>query len=63
MDALLSAREVSKIYQMGSNNVTALDNVSIDVRQDSLSGVNTTSNRHEIPVVEVARERERSNSL
>jgi len=43
MDALLSAREVSKIYQMGSNNVTALDNVSIDVRQGEFVAIQGTS--------------------
>ena len=33
MPALLAAEEVSKIYQMGSNNVTALDNVSLEVNE------------------------------
>jgi len=43
MDALLSAREVSKIYQMGTNNVTALDNVSMDVRQGEFVAIQGTS--------------------
>jgi len=33
MPALLAAQEVSKIYQMGSNNVAALDNVSLEINE------------------------------
>ena len=33
MPALLAAQEVSKIYQMGSNSVTALDNVSLEINE------------------------------
>ena len=32
-DCHLAAQEVSKIYQMGTNSVTALDNVSLEVRE------------------------------
>jgi len=43
MDALLSAREVSKVYQMGANSVTALDSVSIDVKEGEFVAIQGTS--------------------
>ena len=43
MDALLSAREVSKVYQMGTNSVTALDSVSIDVKEGEFVAIQGTS--------------------
>src|ERR671920_2328160 len=43
MPALLAAQEVSKIYQMGSNNVTALDNVSLEVREGEFVAIQGTS--------------------
>ncbi|HEY5404730.1 MAG TPA: ABC transporter ATP-binding protein [Pyrinomonadaceae bacterium] len=43
MDALLSAREVSKFYQMGTNSVTALDSVSIDVKEGEFVAIQGTS--------------------
>ena len=43
MDALLSAREVSKVYQMGANSVTALDSVSIDVKEAEFVAIQGTS--------------------
>src|SRR5919199_1424455 len=43
MTALLAAQEVSKIYQMGSNNVTALDNVSLEVGEGEFVAIQGTS--------------------
>src|SRR5689334_25166527 len=43
MPALLAAQEVSKIYQMGSNNVTALDNVSLEVNEGEFVAIQGTS--------------------
>src|SRR5678815_1251217 len=43
MPALLAAEEVSKIYQMGSNNVTALDNVSLEVNEGEFVAIQGTS--------------------
>ena len=43
MDNLLSAREVSKVYQMGTNSVTALDSVSIDVKEGEFVAIQGTS--------------------
>ena len=43
MTPLLSAKEVSKIYQMGTNSVTALDNVSIDVNEGEFVAIQGTS--------------------
>ena len=43
MPALLAAQEVSKIYQMGSNNVTALDNVSLDINEGEFVAIQGTS--------------------
>lgn len=43
MPALLAAHEVSKIYQMGSNNVTALDNVSLEISEGEFVAIQGTS--------------------
>ena len=43
MPPLLAAQEVSKIYQMGSNNVTALDNVSLDIGEGEFVAIQGTS--------------------
>ncbi len=43
MPALLAAEEVSKIYQMGSNNVAALDNVSLEVNEGEFVAIQGTS--------------------
>ena len=43
MTPLLSAKEVSKIYQMGTNSVTALDNVSIDINEGEFVAIQGTS--------------------
>jgi len=43
MPALLSAQEVSKIYQMGSNNVAALDNVSLEINEGEFVAIQGTS--------------------
>jgi putative ABC transport system ATP-binding protein len=43
MDALLSAKEVSKVYQMGTNNVAALDKVSIDIAEGEFVAIQGTS--------------------
>jgi putative ABC transport system ATP-binding protein len=43
MNTLLSAREVSKVYQMGTNNVAALDNVSIDIKEGEFVAIQGTS--------------------
>ena len=41
--ALLEAQEVSKVYQMGSNSVTALDNVSLSVKEGEFVAIQGTS--------------------
>ena len=41
--SLLAAKEVSKIYQMGTNNVAALDNVSMDVKEGEFVAIQGTS--------------------
>src|SRR5256714_9581218 len=43
MPALLAAQEVSKIYQMGSNSVTALDNVSLQIKEGEFVAIQGTS--------------------
>lgn len=43
MTPILAAQEVSKIYQMGSNNVTALDNVSIEIGEGEFVAIQGTS--------------------
>ena len=43
MLALLEAQEVSKFYQMGSNSVTALDNVSLSVQEGEFVAIQGTS--------------------
>src|SRR5258705_13036988 len=43
MSALLAAQEVSKIYQMGSNSVTALDSVSLKVKEGEFVAIQGTS--------------------
>src|SRR4029450_7807189 len=43
MTAILAAQEVSKIYQMGSNNVTALDNVSLEIGEGEFVAIQGTS--------------------
>ena len=43
MPALLAAQEVSKIYQMGSNNVAALDNVSLEINEGEFVAIQGTS--------------------
>lgn len=43
MPELLSAKQVSKVYQMGTNSVTALDNVSIDVEEGEFVAIQGTS--------------------
>lgn len=43
MSPLLEAREVSKIYQMGSTNVTALGNVSLTVNEGEFVAIQGTS--------------------
>ena len=43
MTALLAAEEVSKIYQMGSNSVTALDNVSLEIGEGEFVAIQGTS--------------------
>ncbi len=43
MPALLAAHEVSKIYQMGSNNVAALDNVSLEINEGEFVAIQGTS--------------------
>src|ERR1044072_7816812 len=43
MPALLAAEEVSKIYQMGSNNVAALDHVSIEIKEGEFVAIQGTS--------------------
>ena len=43
MAVLLSAKEVSKIYQMGTNSVTALDNVSMEINEGEFVAIQGTS--------------------
>jgi putative ABC transport system ATP-binding protein len=43
MASLLEAREVSKVYQMGSTSVTALDNVSLTVKEGEFVSIQGTS--------------------
>ena len=43
MAELLAARDVSKIYRMGTNSVTALDNVSMAVQQGEFVAIQGTS--------------------
>src|SRR5918996_5766541 len=43
MPALLAAREVSKIHQMGTNNVAALDKVSIEIGEGEFVAIQGTS--------------------
>ncbi len=40
---LIEAREVSKVYQMGSTSVTALDNVSLSVNEGEFVAIQGTS--------------------
>jgi putative ABC transport system ATP-binding protein len=41
--SLLEAQEVSKVYQMGTTSVTALDNVSLDIKQGEFVAIQGTS--------------------
>src|SRR6476469_9124908 len=43
MSALLAAHEVSKIYQMGTNSVPALDNVSLEINEGEFVAIQGTS--------------------
>jgi putative ABC transport system ATP-binding protein len=43
MTLLLEAREVSKVYQMGSTSVTALDNVSLTMQEGEFVSIQGTS--------------------
>ena len=43
MSAILAAQEVFKIYQMGTNSVTALDNVSLEIREREFVAIQGTS--------------------
>lgn len=43
MTSLLEAREVSKVYQMGSTSVTALDSVSLNVKEGEFVSIQGTS--------------------
>ena len=43
MPAHLAAQEVFKIYQMGSNSVTALDNVSLEIGEGEFVAIQGTS--------------------
>src|ERR1700754_461627 len=43
MSAILAAEEVSKIYQMGANNVNALDNVSVQIQEGEFVAIQGTS--------------------
>ena len=43
MTTLLEAREVSKIYQMGSTKVAALDNVTLGIREGEFVAIQGTS--------------------
>ena len=41
--SLLESREVSKVYQMGSTSVTALDNVSLKINEGEFVAIQGTS--------------------
>ena len=41
--ALLEAREISKVYQMGTTTVTALDNVSLSIEEGQFVAIQGTS--------------------
>lgn len=43
MSGLLAASEVSKVYQMGTSTVTALDNVSIEINEGEFVAIQGTS--------------------
>lgn len=43
MSALLAAQEVSKIYQMGTNSVSALDDVSLEINEGEFVAIQGTS--------------------
>jgi putative ABC transport system ATP-binding protein len=43
MQAILAAQDVSKIYEMGSNRVTALDQVSLEIREGEFVAIQGTS--------------------
>ncbi len=43
MSAILAAQEVFKIYPMGTNSVTALDNVSLEIREGEFVAIQGTS--------------------
>jgi putative ABC transport system ATP-binding protein len=43
MSPLLHAEEVSKVYQMGTNNVAALDNVSLEIQEGEFVAIQGTS--------------------
>src|SRR4030095_2918231 len=43
MSSLLAAQEVSKIYQMGQNSVTALDKVSLEIGEGEFVAIQGTS--------------------
>ena len=43
MTVILAAQEVSKIYQMGSNSVAALDNVSLEIGEGEFVAIQGTS--------------------
>jgi putative ABC transport system ATP-binding protein len=43
MTALLAAQEVSKIYEMGTNSVAALDNVSLQINEGEFVAIQGTS--------------------
>src|SRR6185369_11319035 len=43
MSEILAARDVSKIYKMGTNSVTALDNVSMGVQEGEFVAIQGTS--------------------
>lgn len=43
MSAILAAEEVSKIYQMGTNSVAALDNVSLEINEGEFVAIQGTS--------------------
>ena len=42
MTAILSAQEVSKIYQMGTNSVADLDNLSLEIREGEFVAIQGT---------------------
>ena len=43
MTAILAAQDVSKIYQMGSNSVAALDSVSLEIGEGEFVAIQGTS--------------------